>query len=165
MEISKVGAASIKLKGKNSSLIIDPTGKTEAQIILATQPLDSLSLDKVEGARLIISGPGEYEVGGISITGKEVEGGIIYQILDTSKIIFTPSSAIKSVPDDEEFDCLLVKVVGEIKDDDLGPINAKCIALYGDLNLATVKSENQEKINKVNIRKTVEIQGKTFLLE
>lgn len=164
MEISKLSESSIKLKGKNASVVVDPVGKVDAEIVIATQSVDSLSLDKVNGVRLIISGPGEYEVGGVSITGKQVAGGVMYHILEQSKIILVPSANVSSVPDDEEYDCVIVKVIGEFKDDTLGPINAKCVVLYGDTALATIKSENQEKATKVNIKKTAEVQGKTFIL-
>lgn len=138
--------------------------KTEAEIVIATQALDSLAIDKVTGTRLVVSGPGEYEAGGISITGKDVKTGISYQILEQSKILLVASTSISSVPDDEEYDCLVVKVTGEFKDETLASINAKCVVLYGDLSLATVNSENQEKLSKINIKKTAEVAGKTFLL-
>lgn len=165
MEISKISDNSIKLKGKNVTLVIDPTSKVDADIVIVTQPLESLRLDKLDAVRLIISGPGEYEAGGMSITGKDVKGSVTYEIHDQSKIMFTTSGSIADIVEDDEFDCLLVKVVGEIRDDVLGPINAKCVVLFGDLAMAVVKSENQEKTTKVNIKKTAEIQGKTFLLE
>ncbi len=163
MEISKLSDATIKIKGKNAAVVFDPTVKTDAEIVIATQPRESLAIDKVTDNRLIISGPGEYEVGGISVTGKEVKSGVMYQILEGSKILFVLSTDIESVPDDEEYDCLIVKIVGEFKEDALGPINSKCVVLYGDLSLATIKSENQEKATKINIKKTAEVQGKTFL--
>lgn len=163
MEITKLHESTIRIKGKNASVVIDPLVKCEAEVVIATQPVENLSLDKVSNMRLIISGPGEYEVGGISITGKDTKTGMMYQIHEQSKIIFVTSQEIASVPDDEEYDCLIVKVISEFKDDSLGPINAKCVILYGDVALATIKSENQEKISKVNIKKTAEISGKTFI--
>lgn len=163
MEISKISSSTIKIKGKNASLVIDPTSKVDAEIVITTIPAENLALDKVGGIRLIISGPGEYEVGGVSVTGKDVKTGVIYQILEGSKILFVLSSEISAVPDDEEYDCLIVKIVGEFKEDALGPINTKCVVLYGDLALATGKSENQENATKISLKKTAEISGKTFL--
>lgn len=164
MEISKITDTSIKVKGKNASVVIDPVSKIEAQIVIATVPEEQLSLDKVEGVRLVVSGPGDYEAGGISVAGKKVKGEVIYQILESSKIIFASSKNITGVPDDEEYDCLIVKITGEFKEDLLGPINRKCTVLYGDLSQVDLKSENQEKVQKINLRKTAEIQGKIFLL-
>lgn len=164
MEILKISASSIKIKGKNAAIVIDPDSKIDAQIIIATQPIESLSSSLVEGERLIISGPGEYEAGGIGITGKSFKDHVIYTIFESVKIIFVRSDCIEAVPDDEEYDCVIVKAVSAFKDEILAPINTKCIVLYGDLTLADLKSENQEKVSKVNLKKVAEIQGKTFLL-
>lgn len=164
MEIQKISTSCIKIKGKNASVVVDPSGKTDAEIIISTQPLDSLSIDKVEGHRLIISGPGEYEAGGISVTGKQQKSGFMYQIIESVKIMLVSSDNISAVADDEEFDALIVKVVSGFKDDLLGPITRKCTVLYGDLNLAVVKTEGVENATKINLRKAQEISGKTFLL-
>ncbi len=165
MEISLINKTSVKLKGKNASVVIDPTSKADAEIVITTKAIDSLSLDKVEGVRLIISGPGEYEAGGISVTGKTAKGQILYQIIESSRIMFVTSDSISQVPDDEEYDCLLIEVMGELKEDSFASINSKCVVLFGDLATVTIKREAQEKTSKVNLRKTADIAGKVFLLE
>lgn len=165
MEISLVNSSSVKIKGKNASLIIDPTAKQDADIIIATKSLDVLGIDKIEGVRLVIAGPGEYEAGGISITGKNTKGNILYNIIDSSKIMFTTSNGVTSVPDDEEYDCLLIEVMGELKEDAFASINAKCVVLFGDLVNVVVNQDKKETASKVNIKKTAEITGKIFFLE
>lgn len=164
MEISLINSTSVKMKGKNASLIIDPTSKQDADIVIATKPLDVLALDKVEGVRLIISGPGEYEAGGISVTGKLTKGNILYHIIDGSRVLFTTSAGVASVPDDEEYDCLLIEVIGELKEDAFASKNAKCVVLFGDLAQVTVSDEKKEQATKVNIKKTAEVAGKIFFL-
>lgn len=164
MEIGLSSPNSVKLKGKNATLITDPTTKVDADIIIATQPLDSLNEAALANVRLIISGPGEYEAGGIGVTGKDTKGELLYHIFDNSKIMFTTSNGIKSVPDDEEYDALLIKVIGVVKEDDFASINAKCVVLYGDIEQAAVNGENVEKTSKVSLKKTAEITGKVFLL-
>lgn len=164
MEISLVNSTSVKIKGKNASLIIDPSSKQEADIIIATKPLDVLTIDKIEGQRLVIAGPGEYEAGGISVTGKLTKGNLLYLILDSSKIIFTTSQGVGSVADDEEYDCLLIEVVGELKEEAFASINAKCVVLFGDLAQVSVSDEKKVEASKVSLKKTMDIVGKIFLL-
>lgn len=164
MEISKVSSTSIKLKGKNASVVIDPSGKVEADVVIASSHKDSLAIDKVEGKRLVISGPGEYEVGGISITGKDTKGGVLYQLLEGVKVLFAPSSALSYVPDDEDFDALIIKLSGEVSKDAFAPINSKCVVLLGDLSLTHMKADEVESVSKINLKKTAEISGKTFLI-
>lgn len=164
MEISKLNGISVKIKGKLASIIIDPLGKAEAEIVIATQDLDSLELSKVEGVRLVISGPGEYEVGGISISSKQLKTGVSYLILDSAKILFITSNELNEISDDEEFDAVLIKVVSPFSEDALGPIHTKCTVLYGNTELAAIKSEDSERATKINLKKTAEIQGKIFIL-
>jgi len=164
MEISKVSNSSIKIKGKNASVVIDPSGKVDAEVVIASSLKDTLAIDKVEGKRLVISGPGEYEVGGISITGKDTKGGVSYQLLEQVKVLFAPSSALSYVPDDEDFDALVIKLTGEVSKDAFAPINAKCVVLLGDISLTHMKADEVESASKINLKKTAEISGKTFLI-
>lgn len=162
MEISKVDKNSIKIKGKSASILINPVGKQEADIIIATAAPETLDISKVTGVRLIISGPGEYEAGGISISVKKGKDGTAYTIIEGSRILFTTSAGLKNVSGDDEYDGVIIQVTSEFSDDLLDPINTKCAVLYGDLNLAKTKPE-AENATKINLKKTSEIQGKTFL--
>lgn len=164
MEIQLLSQDSIKIKGKNASVIFDPTSKSDAEIIIATKALDALALDKVLNTRLIVTGPGEYEAGGVSISGKRVKEKMIYVLFENLKIAVVNSEVAGELPDDEDFDAVVVHVDTNFSDEVLGPISTKCIVLYGDLAQATVKSENTEKTNKVNLKKSSEVAGKTFLL-
>ncbi len=78
MEITFLGHASFKLKGKNSSLVTDPYGdlagikfpKTDADIVTVShQHGDHNGVELVSGEPFVISGPGEYEVKGIKVSG------------------------------------------------------------------------------------------------
>ena len=163
MEISLVKNNSIKIKSGKTVIATDPFSKVEAQGIILTD--NSLyELDKVEGNRVVISGPGEYEVGGISIVCKNIKGENVYNIVsDTSNILFLPSTAVPKIQEDNEYDCVVIKVVDKIIEDAFSVFNAKCYILYGGLDLVNLKSENIVKGNKVNLRKTEEITGKIFL--
>lgn len=90
MEIIWYGQSMFKIKGKTSSLIIDPFDPEkvnlkfpkdiEADVVLVThQHADHNYIAGVKGNPLIIDGPGEYEKSGVSITGihsfHDSEGG------------------------------------------------------------------------------------------
>ena len=73
MDITYLGAGSVKLSGKNLNLVCDPyddkmgLGKfnTKTDVVVLTGPE---GFGRVEGAR-VFDGPGEYEVKGATITG------------------------------------------------------------------------------------------------
>lgn len=78
MEIIHLGHACFRLRGKSATLILDPfsetTGlkmpKSSADAVLITHKHpDHSDLSRVEGYRVLIEGPGEYETGGAQIVG------------------------------------------------------------------------------------------------
>jgi L-ascorbate metabolism protein UlaG (beta-lactamase superfamily) len=78
VEITYIGHSAFKIKGKNLSLVVDPYGpkigykfpKQTCEVVLTTHDhFDHANLAGVSGQRLHIDGPGEYEVGGVFITG------------------------------------------------------------------------------------------------
>lgn len=83
MDINWYGQACFKIKGKNASVILDPfspefTGlklpkELEANVVLVTHGHeDHNNAGVVEGSPLVVTGPGEYEKAGVSITGVSV---------------------------------------------------------------------------------------------
>lgn len=79
MEISYIGHASFKLKGKTATVVTDPFdpemvglkfSQPEANIVTISHAhADHNRADLVAGQPVIISGPGEYEVKGVAIKG------------------------------------------------------------------------------------------------
>lgn len=80
MDINWYGQSCFRIKGKNASIVIDPfdpetTGlklpkDMEAQVLLLTNSHHNHNnISAVSGNPLIISGPGEYEISGVSVVG------------------------------------------------------------------------------------------------
>lgn len=79
MEITHLGHASFKIRGKTVTLVTDPFDpkmlgfkfpKTEADVVTVSHNhSDHNYTDGVSGEPLIISGPGEYEIKGAKIIG------------------------------------------------------------------------------------------------
>jgi len=82
MEIYYLGHSSFKIKGKSVSLITDPYDfaqipglgmkfpKAEAEIVTVSHDhADHNAADLVKGEPFVISGPGEYEVKGVTVFG------------------------------------------------------------------------------------------------
>lgn len=79
MDISYLGHSSFKLKGRSATLITDPFNpekvgikypKVEADIVTISHNHDDHNMvSRVEGFKMAITGPGEYELMGVSIIG------------------------------------------------------------------------------------------------
>ncbi len=73
MDISFLGAGSVKLSGKNLNVICDPYGD-EAGLGKLSAKADVVTISTLEGLgqvqnAMVVDGPGEYEVKGAMITG------------------------------------------------------------------------------------------------
>lgn len=80
MEITIVSDHSIKLRGKNASVFVNPVDKAaqvNAAIILA--PFEKKNM-KLKDDVVVITGPGEYEAGGIKINGTKSAGKTVFSI-------------------------------------------------------------------------------------
>jgi len=81
MEIKRLNKKSLLIKGKKESLLINPESETKqtARIHLFSETRNIMT--ETDNA-VVIAGPGEYEVGGIEITGIKTgdTGGLFYII-------------------------------------------------------------------------------------
>jgi len=79
MDIFYLGHSSFKLKGKNASVIVDPFDSKKVGLKYSSNEADIVSVSHehkdhnavgvIKGEPKVISGPGEYEIKGISILG------------------------------------------------------------------------------------------------
>lgn len=81
MEIIYLGHSAFKIKGKQKTVVTDPFSDTvgkfprdvEADIVTVSHKhADHNAVDKIKGSPFVIDGPGEYEVGGVSVVGVPV---------------------------------------------------------------------------------------------
>lgn len=77
MEIAIVQKTALRLKGKNATFLVNPVEDAPVNAALMlhdTQP-------KVSSEEMVnISGPGEYEIGGVKISGVRSENGYVYSL-------------------------------------------------------------------------------------
>lgn len=79
MEIALLTKSGIRIKGKKATIAIDSQEKTAFEAVLAlTKTPDQLVVNE-EG--VLVFSVGEYEVGGIKVTGIRSESGMIYSVL------------------------------------------------------------------------------------
>lgn len=113
MDISLLDTKSVKIKGKQTALVIDPVSamdKTGADAVLLLTHKQSPVLSKVESPRLIINGAGEYEIGGVKITTQQYENNLAHEIrIDGIEILALNESALQKFHDKaREYHILLI---------------------------------------------------------
>lgn len=165
MEISRLSESSIKIKTKTASLVIDPNAKTDAEVVLCMVKGEA-DPTLVSNTRIVIDGPGDYEVMDIAITGQAYGEYTGYSIDDgSSRVLVVPSTVAEKEKDEEGYTALIVKAVLGF---DLAKISSfapeVCIVFGDPMNLD--HATEAKKSPKINVRKIDEsIKGQVIVLQ
>lgn len=159
MDIAIVGKNSIKLKGKQATFIIDPVSaipKTSADAVILLNGANGMDVTRVTDSRIIIDGPGGYEVGGVKISGTKTPKGTLYKFsIDGVSVILGSATDAKM----EGFNVCQVAVVNTDSDFNESFVTAlepKITVLYGDKKTESAKTlgaENVSLVPKITITK------------
>src|SRR5258708_559462 len=111
MDITYLGLSSLRLKGKKTTIIVDPFEKQKAGISFESTEADGvvhtskkasyLGSEGVKDFRVVIDGPGEYEVGGVGVVGMAM-GGITTYYIKIDGIALLVFGALLKKPTDTE---------------------------------------------------------------
>ncbi|MDO8583010.1 MAG: hypothetical protein Q7R51_00585 [bacterium] len=152
MDISIVGKNSIRLKGKEATFIVDPSKempKVSSDAIILLNGNEGIDLDRVTDSRIIISGPGGYEVGGVKISGTATPKGTLYKLsIDGIDIIVGKASDSKA----EGFNSCQIAVVNadsDFSESFVTALEPKIAVLYGEVKEESAKKLGAESVTLV----------------
>lgn len=154
MEITLAGKDSIKVKSKKASFVIDPDGvttKTSADAIALLHIKDTIDYyPKVEGTRLTIVGPGEYEVGGMKFAVTRNQDALSHIVrLDNLEILIAPSDALqKSYTSMTSCHVLVLKATVPVDASLVSALAPNTVVLYGDQAEACAKALGKDDAQK-----------------
>ncbi len=91
MEITYLGHAAFRLKGKSATVVTDPYTPehvglkfpkhiTADIVTVSHDHPDHNATGQVEGTAYIVNGPGEYEIKGVGVIGRKIEQTTMYRI-------------------------------------------------------------------------------------
>jgi len=150
MDLTILDKNSIKIKSKKSSLVVDPTQKspkTPADAILFLG--NSGAVDRVEDFRLVVNDDGEYEVGGIKITGvSNLDSGIFYNLnIDNTQTILARTSTLEKLTDTaNEAQVAILNVDSPLNEAIVASLEAKVIVLYGEKAVEGLKALGKQDL-------------------
>lgn len=144
MDVMILGENSLRIKGRNASIVINPdtkTGKTEAEGIVVLEEYPDFSDAKIEGSRITIKGPGEYEVSGIKISGIEVDHKLVVNLdVDNIKLLIGSGQSIEKIHDKVEgANVAVINADTNFNYSILSSIEPSILAVYG---------KNKEEVKK-----------------
>ncbi len=150
MEISSLSQSSIKIKGKQAAIAIDPDNKTVADFVIELLS-SGTKLSLVEGQRLLISGPGEFEVGGIKVSGTGKQGALVYTIrVDNVDVCLSTPEGLKAAGEKlKEAQIVIVNANTSVDSSSITSLAPSVVVLYGEHAVEGVKALGKEP-NKVS---------------
>jgi hypothetical protein len=148
MDFQILGEETLKLKCKKVNLAVDPRekiAKMDAEAILLTDKLSDVS--RVNEYRVVIDGPGEYELSGLKVSGLKSEEGMIYTLVsDNADVLIARSSAINKISTDKlgDYKIVVINVDVEINQTVITAMEPSVVVLYGELKKEGAKKLGSE---------------------
>lgn len=159
MDISIIGRNSLRFKGKRVILVVDPTEqlpKTSADAVIFLNGKDGKSAAKVADYRVIIDGPGGYEVSGAKISGTRTSKGFFYRFLIDGINVFLGSGTDVKMEDFNACQVAIIDTSNDFNESFVTALEPKIAILYGDKKAESAKTlgaENASAISKITITK------------
>jgi hypothetical protein len=159
VDISIVEKNSIKIKSKRVTFVVDPTkemSKTPADAVIFLNGGSKMDVSKVADFRMIIDGPGEYEVGGVKISSTKISKGIVYRLsIDGMTAVLGVATDTKM----EGFNAcevMIANTTNDFSESFVTALEPRIVVLYGDKGAESAKKlgvENIAAVSKITITK------------
>ncbi|MEK7450703.1 MAG: hypothetical protein AAB662_02055 [Patescibacteria group bacterium] len=153
MDIAIINENSIKIRGKHVGFIIDPPTsgpKISADAIIYLSKDLPADASRIEEYRVIIKGPGEYQVNGAMITGVKTDKENVYRIvLDDVQILVAKASGISKFKGDMgSSEVLILNTDSEIEASVITNMEPRIVILYGERKEGAAKILGKSEIKK-----------------
>lgn len=156
MEVSKIGNSGIKIRTKNASFLVNPEKKIDCDVIVLTQkPQTYLEYHD----RIVIDGPGEYEVSGVSIRGEAIDGKVLFDFsADSQRLLILPTASIAKSEEAQDYTATVV-LLDENSKDTISQISSGIVIVVGAVDTILKDKTSLKKTDKVNLKKADEYKG------
>jgi len=150
MEIAILSKSSLRIKSKQASIVVDPQDKSNIlpTVLLGINPKEAT----VAEAPVVINGPGEYETGGIKITGTRSEADMVYSIrADYVDILLGKMHSLDKMQHKlKEYNIVVVLCDSVISASFLTALASNVIMLYGEKAEETAQAFGKDNIKTMS---------------
>lgn len=153
MDISIVGKNSIKLKGKKVSFVVDPSKempKTSADAVILLNGTENVDLDRAADSRIVINGPGEYEIGGAKVSGAATPKGVLYHVSIDDVHIIVGKPTESKIEGFVASQVAVIHVDSKINESFITSLEPKITVLYGEKKEEEAKALGAQTITSVS---------------
>lgn len=148
VDIAVIENKSLRLKGKQVTFVIDPSPKmpkTSADAIIVLDGMNNVDVSRVTDSRIIIAGPGSYEVGGAKVSGTKTPKGTAYKFLiDGVGIVLVGSATDAKIEDFNAGQVAIVNTSSDFSESFVTALEPKMVVLYGDKGNEAAKTLGAE---------------------
>lgn len=158
MDIALLSPSSVKIKGKSISFLVEPRdtkGKITGECIITfdSTPID---ISSIEEARVILNGPGDYEIGGVKIAGiKSPEGNSYFLSIDGLSVFLARASSLHSKESLKDASVVVLFADSSVDMSLLATISPSVVVVYGPSATATLSAlgKPSDPVNKYSVTK------------
>lgn len=131
MEIALLPKSALKIKGKNASFVVNPHDGTvyNAALLIGKSAQANTSEEMV-----VIDGPGEFEVGGVKMSGVRSDGEVFYSLtVDSVGIVVGSINALEKMHQKMKEHNIVVVLCDEVTNASfLTSLSSNAIIFYGE---------------------------------
>lgn len=158
MDIQIFDASSLRIKSKKTTLAFDPQksiAKFDADAIVLTGKDNDPS--RINNSRLVISGPGDYEVSGLKISGKGSLEEMIFELSsENTNILVAKTSILNNLPSDKigDYSIVILNADEDLNQSVVTAMEPRIVILYGEKAKDGAKilgSENSSPVSKISV--------------
>lgn len=169
VEISKLDPHGAKLKGKTAAFAINPNGKSNdfnGLLFFADSALDPIEDDVV-----VITRPGEFEIGGAKIKADRFDDTCVFSLrIDGVSILVSPLSLLEKHHGKlQEHDLVLVDVDKSVDPSFVSSLGTNGVIYFGEFvgefSKSFLKNENQQLPKFVTTREKLPQEMVTVTLQ
>jgi hypothetical protein len=153
VDISIIEGNCIKFKGKKTTFVVDPAGKmpkTASDAIILLNGFDNIDISRVTDSRIVIDGPGGYEVGGVKISGVKTSKGTLYKLFIDDMVVILGTAAEVKAEGYNNCQVAVVNTTGDFNESFVTALEPKITVLYGEKKIESAKALGAESVTPVS---------------
>lgn len=164
MEVVLIAPNIIKIKSKNASFIVDPLltqdrksvkgfTKTAADAVLLLSGTPAqVDASRLEEIRLVTSGPGDYEVGGVKVSALLADSNLSYHLrVDSGEVAISKAENLKSLGDKiKECSILIVNAHKTADASHITAFSSLILIIYGEKAEELIKTLGNDEFKKTS---------------
>jgi hypothetical protein len=148
MEIAFLQKSGLRIKGKTATFVVNPESPVTADAVLLLTPGVEFSTEEA----VVINGAGEYEIGGVKITGMRNDKSVLYSMnVDGMEVVIGTITMLSAMQHKlKEYNIVVVDCEEVIDASFLTSLAVNGVLFFGDKAETVAEGFEKEKLQKMN---------------